>query len=539
MAKLFMITEGLENLGALKTGGQGSVYKGKRLGEIYTAIKLLPTPIHSESIEDKNYRDFANEVAKLKKVNEQPNPHVVRILNSGITDTGNFPFIEMEYIEGPDLEELLKPPHEKLFTISESLKVAEQLSSALAHCHRVQVKHGDIKSNNVKLNVHTGNYVLLDFGMAVMSDEQRRTSLRHAGAIEFMAPEQNRGEMLFQTDVYSFGIVLFELLAGTVPFPLHQKGETARNHVMVAHMETPVPDLLSLRKQNLPAAWSEEKKRREMQVPPELVATIYKCLQKNPADRYANGELLHENILSQRLQKQSWESVSVASIDNKADVLLKEKAALQQKWHNSEKEVQVLRKTLAEKEAAFLEAQRPTIVRRGISPGLFLLTLLLTAFGSAFVVYMATSDNQVAASRSPVINSTQERSVTESHDSALDTGYSYQPPVQMPAATDTLVNTKVEEDPMIFDTASSVSTDTAMKAPDSLATVKYKVRSKAFFHDEPDEATRRNAFILHWNNAVLQPLAERNGFIYVVYTNDSGQTSKGWLAKTDLLRVEQ
>ncbi|HZH01578.1 MAG TPA: serine/threonine protein kinase, partial [Flavisolibacter sp.] len=78
MGKVFTITEGLENMGALKTGGQGSVYKGKRIGEILTAVKLLPTPIYSESEEDKNFIDFQNEVAKLKKVNEDPNPHVVK-----------------------------------------------------------------------------------------------------------------------------------------------------------------------------------------------------------------------------------------------------------------------------------------------------------------------------------------------------------------------------------------------------------------------------------------------------------------------------
>ncbi len=173
MARVFTITEGLENMGALKSGGQGSVYKGRRIGPIVTAVKLLPTPIHSESEDDKHFRDFRNEVEKLKKVNEQPNPNVVKILSSGITETGNLPFIEMEYIEGPDLEELLKPPHPSLFTIKETIKVAEHLSNALAHCHRVDVKHGDIKSNNVKFNHHSGNYVLLDFGLAIMSDEQR------------------------------------------------------------------------------------------------------------------------------------------------------------------------------------------------------------------------------------------------------------------------------------------------------------------------------------------------------------------------------
>src|SRR3712207_2757768 len=153
----------------------------------------------------------------------------------------------MEFIEGPDLEELLTPPHDPVFTIKEVIRVAEHLSNALRHCHEVGVKHGDIKSNNVKYNLHTGNYLLLDFGLAVMSDEQRRTSLRHAGVIEFMAPEQNEGKMLFQTDVYSFGVILYELLGGCVPFPLVDKGETARNAVMLAHMETRPPDVMVLR----------------------------------------------------------------------------------------------------------------------------------------------------------------------------------------------------------------------------------------------------------------------------------------------------
>ena len=68
---------------------------------------------------------------------------------------------------------------------------------------------------------------------------------------------------------------------------------------------------------------------------------------------------------------------------------------------------------------------------------------------------------------------------------------------------------------------------------------KYKVKSKAYFHNKPDESTRRNAFIIHLNNAVLIPSDERNGFIYVTFTNHLGQTSKGWLLKSDLKRVEE
>jgi serine/threonine-protein kinase len=67
---------------------------------------------------------------------------------------------------------------------------------------------------------------------------------------------------------------------------------------------------------------------------------------------------------------------------------------------------------------------------------------------------------------------------------------------------------------------------------------KYKVKSKAYFHNKPNESTRRRAFIIHWNNAVLTPSNEQDGFIFVTFTNHLGQTSKGWLLKSDLKKVE-
>jgi serine/threonine protein kinase len=297
MAKIFTITEGLENMGALRTGGQGSVYKGRRMAAVITAVKLLPTPIHSENMDDKNFRDFQNEVEKLKKVNEHASPHVVKILHSGLTESGSLPFIEMEYIEGPDLEDLLKPPHHPVFTIREALKLAEQLAMALSHCHTVGVKHGDIKSNNIKFNNATGNYILLDFGLAIMSEEQRRSSLRNAGAVEFMAPEQYEGKMLFQSDVYSYGVVLYELLAGSVPFPLIDRHESARNLVMLAHIERAVPPLPELRSARMPVQWPEPIRLAESEVPAWLLALISKCLEKSPERRFADGRELLDAVL--------------------------------------------------------------------------------------------------------------------------------------------------------------------------------------------------------------------------------------------------
>jgi serine/threonine protein kinase len=479
MGKVFTITSGLENMGALKTGGQGSVYKGRRLGEIITAVKLLPTPIHSESEEDKHYMAFQNEVAKLRKVNEVPNPNVVRILSSGLTESGSFPFIEMEFVEGPDLEDLLKAPHEPVFTIKEAMRVADQLSGALAHCHRVGVKHGDVKSNNVKYNVLTGNYVLLDFGMAIMSDEQRRTSLRHAGAIEFMAPEQNEGQILFETDVYSFGVILFELLAGTVPFPLRDRGETARTAIMLAHMETPPPDLLALRRQHLPAGWTEERKERELQVPQWLIDTVFTCLEKAPARRFSDGVKLHDHIVMRGSQKADMPGVPVIPPPLNSALEL-ENERLRQENELLRKRVDVLQeRARAQIDPAPVYAPEP-VRRRG--PNLLSLALILVVLGiAAWLVIGKPGVNNASGSAS---------------------------------------NEPVENK------ASLVAGEYMVKA------------ARAYFYDAPDGATRRNAFMVP-STDVVRTTREENGFVYTDFTNSRGQRSRGWLRRRDLITVAE
>jgi serine/threonine protein kinase len=489
MSKVFTITEGLENMGAMKTGGQGSVYKGKRKGEIITAIKLLPTPIHSESHEDKNYIAFKNEVEKLKKVNEIPNPNVVKILSSGITDTGNLPFIEMEYIEGPDLEDLLKPPHDPVFTIKEVIKIADQLSHALAHCHKVGVKHGDMKSNNVKYNIHTGNYMLLDFGLAVMSEEQRRTSLRQAGAIEFMAPEQSEGHTLFQTDIYSFGIIMFELLAGTVPFPLRDKGEKARTNVMLAHIETPPPNVLQLRKQAIPAAWNDQKKEDEMQVPEWLVSMIYQCIEKRPENRFYNGEDLHDFI---------WKN-SISS--NTSNVPVNERIQqLEQENRRLRNELTQLQQQAASFSGPSSPSPTTAIVstpahasqnnsdyytsrrNKTVSTGTILL-VILTLLGLGAGAYFLFNNKKPDAQQTAAV------------------------PNQVPA-NKTVVG-------------------------------QYKVAvPRAYFHDEADEKTRRNAYAIP-SEAIIKAYDDKNGFIYTEIANPKGQVSKGWLRKEDLKTLEE
>jgi serine/threonine protein kinase len=466
MSKIFTITEGLENLGALRTGGQGSVYKGKRQGTLYSAIKLLPTPIMTESEDDRGYRNFQSEVAKLQKVNEQPNPHVVKIRSFGLTDSGSFPFIEMEYIEGPELSDLLQPPHDPVFSLKELIKVADQLADALAHCHRVGVKHGDIKSNNVKYNIHTGNYVLLDFGLAILTDEQRRSSVRHAGAIEFMAPEQHEGgQMLPQTDVYSYGVILYELLAGEVPFTLSGNGESGRNVVMLAHIEQAVPDPIARREQRLPAEWSAEKRRQEMQVPHWLLQLIAKCLEKDPSRRYADGLELQQALTDASLMV-NVPYLTTPQTQDVPDV----GTALQDENQRLQNQVALLQQQVDNAPIVDEDDNDSNVV---LSKPLFYLFIVL------LVVFMGFSVYSAFFKREPVPAVTEEGSNADTTQIRTDTGAVSQPQTYNPDSVSNAVMRKRRRDSIIQSGVDSVrratqkaieerqARDTAIVQPDT------------------------------------------------------------------------
>jgi eukaryotic-like serine/threonine-protein kinase len=536
MAKVFTITEGLENLGALKSGGQGSVYKARKTGEIITAIKILPTPIASESEDDKHFISFQNEVQKLKKVNEVPNPNVVSIIASGITSSGNLPYIEMEYIEGPDLGELLKPPYEPVFTIKETIRVADQLANALAHCHRAGIKHGDIKSNNVKFNQHTGNYILLDFGLSVMSDEQRRTSIRYAGAIEFMAPEQSSGETLFETDVYSYGIILFELLAGTVPFPLTGKGEIARNAVMLAHLETLPPDIITLRRQALYDLWNNEKTEREMQVPIWLLGMICKCLEKDPAKRFKSGNELQEFIHLGTVTEERKKVVNVSPMETTMlqideSVWKKEIQKLQMQLTEKEELLSDLEQQVAVKNNELYQAQYNSLSKRsGVSKFLFFIMFLITIGLVGFTAYnkfYAPGKNIQAGTVIPVDNKLK--------DTTDSTAVLSNKPIKK---TKDKLKKNISASPLSANNKPPKKT-----APDADSVTgknilrqanEYEIIKTTYFYNSPDYKSRSDAY-LTVGGATLKILDEKNDFIQVIFFNGKGKTTKGWVLKKDFI----
>ncbi|RYY90237.1 MAG: serine/threonine protein kinase, partial [Chitinophagaceae bacterium] len=314
--------------------------------------------------------------------------------------------------------------------------------------------------------------------------EQRRTSLRHAGAIEFMAPEQNNGEILFQTDVYSFGVILFELLAGTVPFPLNERGETARTQVMLAHMETPPPDLMELRRKNLPAHWNEEKKARELQVPRWLIDTVYICLQKPPQSRFADGTVLHDHIVLRSTQKPGASEVFVAApAGNPA--LENELRQLRQENEELRRRVQSLQATAAEATPTDYVPQHAAPRRRS-NAGLVSTLLVLAVLGVAawLVIKKPGIGNQNNASPATETTGTVE------------------------------------------DAATLVAGQYMVKA------------ARAYFYDHPDPASRRNAYMVP-SSDVVNTTKEANGYVYTDFVNSRGQRSKGWLRVRDLVTLDQ
>lgn len=537
MAKIFTIAEGLENLGALKSGGQGSVYKARKTGEIITAIKILPTPISSENDEDRHFISFRNEVQKLKRVNEVPNPNVVSIIASGITSSGNLPFIEMEYIEGSDLSELLQPPCDPVFTVKETLKVAEQLANALAHCHRANIKHGDIKSNNVKFNQRTGNYVLLDFGLSVMSDEQRRTSVRYAGAIEFMAPEQNTGETLTETDVYSYGIILFELLAGTVPFPLNNKSEMGRNAVMLAHMEKLPPDIITLRHNALPGDWSADKQRREMEIPVWLLSLIYKCLEKDPAKRFKDGcqlqEFIHRGNISDERKKaiDNFIEQPAKPVTDEA-AFRKELLVLQAALSKKENMIKDLQYVVESRDRELIEAQRSIAARRkGVSKSVFSLVFIVALGLGGFAAYVTYYKPGKLLSTSAVTN--VEKKLDVNADTTTDPPFA--PIVDKPIKK--LMNRPRKKS---ITPLANANKKPVKKIKPVIHHSRYHLRQiktyailkDAYFYDAPD-TNKRTAVYLTAGDATLTLKEESGDFQYAIFIDGDGKPIKGWLLKKD------
>jgi serine/threonine-protein kinase len=253
----------LERLGA---GGMGVVYRGERteLGRA-VAIKFLHGWVAEDPNTQKRFRIEAQAMSQLS------HPCCVSIIDFGVE--GGAPFMVMDFITGRTLRSRV---HEGgALPVKQALSIMRQVLAGLAHAHERGIVHRDIKPDNIILSDATGlgeQVRILDFGLAKLRDTAPGLTLgMPVGTPSYMAPEQIRGEEVdARTDLYSAGVLLFELLTGQKPF--HSERAAA---VMLQHQETPPPSLGSVMSQ---AVFS-----------PELERLVGKALAKKPEDRFQSA----------------------------------------------------------------------------------------------------------------------------------------------------------------------------------------------------------------------------------------------------------
>lgn len=217
------------------TGGMAVVYKAYcNVLNRYVAIKVLKEEFAQDEEFRKRFYNEAQAVAKLSQNN------IVSIYDV-CRDENGANYIVMELCEGVTLKDYLRKKHH--LTWQETLYFAQQVARALDHAHSRGIIHQDIKPQNIML-LRDGTAKVMDFGIASFANNQetRKVTSEAIGSVHYISPEQAKGITVdFRTDLYSLGIVMYEMLTGTLPF----RGETAVAVVM-QHMNTvpPVPSSL-------------------------------------------------------------------------------------------------------------------------------------------------------------------------------------------------------------------------------------------------------------------------------------------------------
>lgn len=315
-------------LDELGQGGYATVYKVRhnKLGYIRAIRVLNATIAHGES--DKTYQKFLEECKLLLRLGNGNHPNIVHIYQPLLR--AQKAIVEMDFVDGKDLFHYLQD-NSSFVEIEDVMKLLTDVGSALAYCHediykfcmdkdeddlrddpndggkvlldaetrqrlinKYRVIHNDIHSGNI-IRREDGNFVLLDFGLAVDGDEVVRSSRRKNGAPEFKSPEKwdNEGVLTTRSDIYSFGIVLYEFLAGRVPFTFDKKNSNpteAEYLLSKAHKEVAPEPIFELRKQVFERSHPGEIYKKDY--PDWLEELIMKCLAKDPNDRFEDGKEL-------------------------------------------------------------------------------------------------------------------------------------------------------------------------------------------------------------------------------------------------------
>ncbi|HEY6220845.1 MAG TPA: serine/threonine-protein kinase, partial [Gemmatimonadaceae bacterium] len=259
-------------------GGMGIVFLGRDESlKRDVAIKVL-TPEFADDVTIRTR--FTREAEAAAAV---AHPNVVNIYHVGVLPQSQVPYFVMQYVEGPSVADAAG----RMLPEARVRRIIGEVASGLAAAHRRGVVHRDIKPGNIVIDGETGRSLLLDFGIHAAVAEAKRSSRAdrlttegmYVGTPVYMSPEMASGdEAIDKSDVYSLGVVAWEMLTGKPPFD----GKGLK--VMAAHVNNPLPDLHSIRSD----------------LSPELVALVERSLSKNPADRPTAQSIVDHLLPSSR-----------------------------------------------------------------------------------------------------------------------------------------------------------------------------------------------------------------------------------------------
>src|SRR3989442_14051598 len=260
-------------LGTIGKGGMGVVYRARdrQLDEI-VALKVLRSDVLQD--DPTLLERFKREIKLARRITHR---NVLRTHDFG--ETEGTPYISMEYLEGVTLKDLIRG--KGALPLPVGLRIAKQMCLGLEAAHQEGVVHRDIKPQNMLIIPETGDLKIMDFGIARVSEMKAGAAgLTSTGTVmgtpDYMPPEQAQGQPAdFRSDIYSLGMVFYEIFTGHLPF----SGDSVMA-VVLAHIQKPAP----APRQANPA------------IPPELEAVILRCMEKSPSKRYQRVEDVLEDL---------------------------------------------------------------------------------------------------------------------------------------------------------------------------------------------------------------------------------------------------